>query len=117
MVERKNPAVGDFSKINWKIALCRMRHRSHVENDRVGARPELPLAACGANDLAKQDLIFVERERLLREPVDRVITLVEAVNGNLFERLDVVEAGALAKTKQLVRYKQGERFISRWIVP
>ncbi|CAA2156781.1 hypothetical protein MBRA_02215 [Methylobacterium brachiatum] len=66
----------------------------------LGARPDLPLAACGANDLAKQDLIFAERERLLREPVDRVITLVDAVNGNLFARLDVVEASALATAKQ-----------------
>jgi len=66
----------------------------------LGAKLDLPLAACSANGLANQDLIFAERERLLREPVDRVITLVEAVNGNLFARLDVLDAGALATLKQ-----------------
>ncbi|KQO99312.1 hypothetical protein ASF33_06655 [Methylobacterium sp. Leaf92] len=66
----------------------------------LGAKLDLPLAACGPNDLAKQDLIFAERERLLREPVDRVITLVEAVNGNLFARLAIVDAAALASVRQ-----------------
>lgn len=66
----------------------------------VGAKLDLPLAACGANDLAKQDMIFAERERLLREPIDRVISLVDAVNGNLFARLDIVEASAFAAAKQ-----------------
>lgn len=66
----------------------------------IGAKLALPLATCGANDLAKQDLIFAERERLLREPVDRMISLVEAVNGNLFARLEVIDASALASAKQ-----------------
>ena len=66
----------------------------------LGAKLALPLATCGANDLAKQDLVFAERERLLREPVDRMITLVEAVNGNLFARLEVIDAAALATVKQ-----------------
>ncbi|TXN73033.1 hypothetical protein FV230_02735 [Methylobacterium sp. WL6] len=66
----------------------------------LGAKLALPLATCGANDLAKQDLIFAERERLLREPVDRMITLVDAVNGNLFARLEVIDAAALATVKQ-----------------
>ncbi len=67
---------------------------------RARAKLDLPLRPCGPNDLAKQDLIFAERERLLREPVDRVITLVEAVNGNLFARLAVVDAAALAAVRQ-----------------
>ncbi len=87
----------------------------------LGAKLDLPLQACGPNDLAKQDLIFAERERLLREPVDRVITLVEAVNGNLFARLAVVDAAALAAVRQadaakaneveaLVRDRKGDGF-------
>lgn len=87
----------------------------------LGAKLALPLATCGANDLAKQDLIFAERERLLREPVDRMVTLVEAVNGNLFAQLEVIDAGALATVKQaeaakataveaLVRGRTGEGF-------
>ena len=74
----------------------------------LGAKLDLPLPACGANDLAKHDLIFAERERLLREPVDRVISLVDAVNGNLFARLDIVEAGALAAAKQAEAVKANE---------
>lgn len=66
----------------------------------LGAKLDLPLDTCGTNDLANQDLIFAERERLLREPVNRVIGLVDAVNGNLFARLDVVEASTLAAAKQ-----------------
>ncbi|MCF4128048.1 hypothetical protein [Methylobacterium sp. SyP6R] len=87
----------------------------------LGAKLDLPLRPCGPNDLAKQDLIFAERERLLREPVDRVITLVEAVNGNLFARLAVVDAAALAAVRQadaakaneveaLVRDRKGDGF-------
>lgn len=74
----------------------------------LGAKLDLPLAACGPNNLAKQDLIFAERERLLREPVDRVITLVEAVNGNLFARLAVVDAAALASARQAEAAKANE---------
>ncbi|MFK5595877.1 hypothetical protein ACFZ8E_02550 [Methylobacterium sp. HMF5984] len=74
----------------------------------LGAKLALPLATCGANDLAKQDLIFAERERLLREPVDRMITLVEAVNGNLFARLEVIDAAALANAKQAEAAKANE---------
>ncbi|WP_156467599.1 peptidoglycan-binding protein [Methylobacterium sp. Leaf102] len=87
----------------------------------LGAKLELPLSTCGANSLAQQDLIIAERERLLREPVDRVITLVEAVNGNLFAKLDVLDAGALASVRQaeaakaneieaLVRERKGDGF-------
>ncbi|MDP4027185.1 hypothetical protein Q8W71_31920 [Methylobacterium sp. NEAU 140] len=43
----------------------------------LGAKLDLPLSACGANVLAAQDLIIAERERLLREPVDRVVALVK----------------------------------------
>ncbi len=74
----------------------------------LGAKLDLPLRPCGPNDLAKQDLIFAERERLLREPVDRVITLVEAVNGNLFARLAVVDAAALAAVRQADAAKANE---------
>lgn len=74
----------------------------------LGAKLDLPLAACGANDLAKQDLVFAERERLLREPVERVISLVEAVNGNLFARLDVVAASGLTAIKQAEAAKANE---------
>lgn len=74
----------------------------------LGAKLDLPLGSCGANDLAQQDLVFAERERLLREPVDRVISLVEAVNGNLFARLDVVAAGALTAAKQVEAARANE---------
>ncbi|WP_289015460.1 peptidoglycan-binding domain-containing protein [uncultured Methylobacterium sp.] len=74
----------------------------------LGAKLDLPLSACGANDLAKQDLIFAERERLLREPVDRMITLVEAVNGNLFTKLAIVDAAALASVRQAEAAKANE---------
>lgn len=74
----------------------------------LGAKLDLPLGSCGVNDLTKQDLIFAERERLLREPVDRVIALVDAVNGNLFARLDVVDASTLAATKQAEAAKANE---------
>jgi len=74
----------------------------------LGAKLDLPLGPCGANDLAQQDLVFAERERLLREPVDRVISLVEAVNGNLFARLEVVAAGALTAAKQAEAVRANE---------
>ncbi|MFJ7436972.1 hypothetical protein ACIQW5_04860 [Methylorubrum thiocyanatum] len=74
----------------------------------LGAKLDLPLAACGPNDLAKQDLVFAERERLLREPVDRMITLVEAVNGNLFARLTVIDASALTAARQAEAAKANE---------
>ncbi|GMA74808.1 hypothetical protein GCM10025880_12250 [Methylorubrum aminovorans] len=73
----------------------------------LGAKLDLPLAACGPNDLAKQDLVFAERERL-REPVDRMITLVEAVNGNLFARLTIIDASALAAARQAEAAKANE---------
>ena len=66
----------------------------------LGATLYLPLSASSPNGLAQQDLIFAERERLLREPVDRAIPLVEAVNSNLFARLDILDASALATLKQ-----------------
>lgn len=74
----------------------------------LGAKLDLPLATCGQNELAKQDLVFAERERLLREPVDRVISLVEAVNGNLFARLVVVDAATLTSAKQSEAAKANE---------
>ncbi|MCJ2095121.1 hypothetical protein MKK67_21830 [Methylobacterium sp. J-072] len=74
----------------------------------LGAKLDLPLASCGANDLVSQDLIFAERERLLREPVNRVISLVDAVNGNLFARLNVIDASALAAVKQAEAAKANE---------
>lgn len=74
----------------------------------LAAKLHLPLAVCGPSELTKQDLIFAERERLLREPVDRVITLIVAVNGSLFARLAVIDAGALASAKQADAAKANE---------
>ncbi|WP_187276037.1 peptidoglycan-binding protein [Methylobacterium sp. WL116] len=74
----------------------------------LGARLDLPLAACASGTLADQDLIFAERDRLLREPVDRVIALAGAVNGGLYTRLTVVDASALAAVKQAEAAKANE---------
>ena len=74
----------------------------------LGARLDFPLAACAPGTLAEQDLIFAERDRLLREPVDRVIALAEAVNGGLYARLSVVDASAVAAAKQAEAAKANE---------
>lgn len=73
-----------------------------------GAQLNLPLTVCAPSALAEQDLIFAERDRLLREPVDRVIALAEAVNGGLYARLTVVDATALAAAKQAEATKANE---------
>ncbi len=74
----------------------------------LGARLDLPLAACAPGTLAEQDLIFAERDRLLREPVERVIALAEAVNGGLYARLTVIDASALAAARQAEAAKANE---------
>ncbi|MDP4022019.1 hypothetical protein Q8W71_05245 [Methylobacterium sp. NEAU 140] len=74
----------------------------------LGARLDLPLASCAPGTLAEQDLIFAERDRLLREPVDRVIALADAVNGGLYARLTVVDAAVLAATRQAEAAKANE---------
>lgn len=74
----------------------------------LGARFDLPLENCAPGTLAEQDLIFAERDRLLREPVERVIALAEAVNGGLYARLTVVDAAALAAARQAEAAKANE---------
>lgn len=74
----------------------------------LGARLALPLSTCVPGALPDQDLIFAERDRLLREPVDQVVALAEAVNGGLYTRLTVMDAAALASSRQAEAAKANE---------
>ncbi len=91
-------------------APCRTCSSTADPRPRRGARRklDLPLATCARTNSRSRTSFSPKRERLLREPVDRVISLVEAVNGNLFARLVVVDAATLTSAKQSEAAKANE---------
>ena len=74
----------------------------------LGAKLDWPLGPCEPAAMPEYDLIVAERDRLLREPVDRVIALATAINGGLYARLTILEAAALSTAKQAEAVRANE---------
>lgn len=66
----------------------------------LGTRLSFPLPACDPAALAKIDLVIAERDRLLREPIDRVIALMEALNKGAFAPVAVLTGPEFADARR-----------------
>src|SRR4029079_8169071 len=66
---------------------------------RLGAKLPFDLTSCPSTGLDSFDLVIAERDLLLKEPADRVIALMEAVNRNVLAPLAVLTAAELARAR------------------
>ena len=75
---------------------------------RLGAKLPFDLTSCPSTGLDSFDLVIAERDLLLKEPADRVIALMEAVNRNVLAPLAVLTAAELARARDREQTR-GER--------